>query len=139
MTVLCLHYSRTFHRNDPSSIYIASTLVLTMECLKMTINLIFLFVQTTGCCIKEMTILLNREVFGRPADTIQLALPSLLYIIQDNLIIFALSCLDAATYQVSLYSSYILTRSFFLIIVLIEIGNLPIAHSHHGIVCKIDS
>lgn len=43
---------------------------------------------------------LYREVIRRPADTFQLAVPAFLYIVQDNLIIYALAVLDAATYQV---------------------------------------
>lgn len=76
-----------------------STLVLTLEAIKLVMVLAFLIAQM-GFSVIKTTQVLYREVFGRPADTLQLAIPAVLYIIQDNLIIYALSCLDAATYQV---------------------------------------
>ena len=83
-----------------------------MEFFKMAMNLAFLAAQTTGWSLKALAELLHREVWCRKADTIQLVVPSLLYIVQDNLIIFALSCLDAATYQVT-YQLRILTTAMF--------------------------
>lgn len=106
-TVLCLHYSRT-HRpaesipsssKDGSGVYIVSTLVLSVELLKFIANIVLLFAQM-GCSFKVTGKLIYDQILIRPVDTSQLAIPGLLYIIQDNLTIFALTCLDAATFQV---------------------------------------
>ena len=72
-----------------------------MESIKLLMNLFMLIVLQMNFSISQTFKLLNQEVIGRPYDTIHLAVPSLLYIFQDNLIIFALSCLDAGTYQVN--------------------------------------
>lgn len=71
-----------------------------MEVIKIIIVLLSLIVQMNWS-IRQTVEKLYSEVFCRLSDTCQLAVPSALYIIQDNLIIYALSCLDAATYQVS--------------------------------------
>lgn len=107
MTVLCLHYSRARKKNNSSeqpdgnedSMYFVSSLVLTMESLKCVITLCFLTAQL-GCSVSKTAQVIHREVIRRPADTFQLAVPAFLYIVQDNLIIYALAVLDAATYQV---------------------------------------
>ena len=114
MAVLSLHYSRTHHQNDPSLIFIASTLVVTMECFKLVMNLAFLLtVHTNGWSPTAMVDLLYSEVWCQPANTFQMTVPiSLLYIVQDNLIIFDLTCLDAATFQVT-YQMRILTTAMF--------------------------
>ena len=71
-----------------------------MELIKLFMNLFMLIVFQMQGEVGKTFSLLHREVIGRPFDTIHLAVPSSLYILQDNLIIFALSCLDAGTYQV---------------------------------------
>lgn len=115
MAVLCLRYSRT-HKPDfsnnrllPNSddednkslspVYIVSVLVLSMETMKLFISFLILIIQLSGS-VQGTVNLLYREVVCRPADTALLAVPGLFYIIQDNLVIYALSSLDAPTYTV---------------------------------------
>ena len=85
---------------DTDTIYFVTALILTMESIKFIMNLLMLLVLQMKCSIGETLSLLYNEIIGRPYDTAFLAIPSSLYILQDNLIIFALSCLDAGTYQV---------------------------------------
>ena len=40
------------------------------------------------------------QVLGQPRETVLLAIPASLYVMQNNLLILALTNLDAATYQV---------------------------------------
>jgi len=117
MAVLCLRYSRT-HKPDfennridvttdadkGSSVYMASALVLTMETMKLLISFLILIIQLSGSVINTIQ-LLYREVVCRPSDTAMLAVPGLFYIIQDNLVIYALSSLDAPTYTVLYHHS----------------------------------
>ena len=44
---------------------------------------------------------MQREVFDKPSETLKVSVPAILYVVQNNLLFFALSKLDAATYQVS--------------------------------------
>lgn len=70
-----------------------------MEVLKYVITVCFLIAQL-GCSVSNTAQVLYREIIHRPVDTLQMALPALLYIAQDNLLIYSLEVLDAATYQV---------------------------------------
>ena len=111
MTIVSLRYSRT-NKNDvaaaatptePTVVYFVTALILTMETFKFAITLLmFIIVQMKGS-VGQALKLINQEVICRPYDTVQLAIPGSFYILQDNLIIFALSCLDAGTHQVVVY------------------------------------
>jgi UDP-sugar transporter A1/2/3 len=80
--------------------YVVSTLVLTMELIKLSIVLTLLMTVKLKFSVRKTFHLLYNEILCRPIDTFPLAVPSFLYVLQDNLIIYALSCVDAATYQV---------------------------------------
>lgn len=96
--VLTLHYSRTGSEGEP--LYIASTVVVLTELLKFVISFGIL------CYVNEMNVLkayklLEVELFDKPGETLILLVPSILYTIQNNLLILALTNLDAATFQVT--------------------------------------
>ena len=52
------------------------------------------------------------QVVGRPDDILRLAIPSVAYVLQNNLLYFALSNLAATPYQVA-YQSKTLTTAVF--------------------------
>lgn len=60
---------------------------------------------------------LRREVILNPVEVAMLAVPSVLYTLQNNLLYIALGNLDAATYQVC-YQLKILTTALFSVILL---------------------
>ena len=65
---------------------------------KYLLSLALLAVQTGP---KGMLGEFTSQVVRKPRETIRLALPASLYVLQNNLLILALTNLDAGTYQVS--------------------------------------
>ena len=78
-------------------LYISTTMVFFTEVGKYLLSLTLLAVQAgpLGMC-SEFT----RQVVKKPRETILLAIPASLYVLQNNLLILALTNLDAGTYQV---------------------------------------
>jgi UDP-sugar transporter A1/2/3 len=98
-TVLCLR-SSMINASSAENKYLVSTWVLTMELIKVFLIMALIVVTQTNFSLKETTVLVNSEILCRPLDALPLAVPSFLYVVQDNLIVYALSCVDATTYQV---------------------------------------
>ena len=99
MTVVSLRVSM-INASASKNKYVVSTMVLTMELIKLFIVLTLLITVKLRFSLRKTVQLLYNEILCRPIDTFPLAVPSFLYVLQDNLIIYALSCVDAATYQV---------------------------------------
>jgi UDP-sugar transporter A1/2/3 len=104
-TVLCMRASM-INASAANHKYLVSTLVLTMETIKITLITALIVVTESNFSVIEAAKLLHKEIVCRPLEALPLAVPSFLYVVQDNLIVFALSCVDATTYQVSLYQSW---------------------------------
>jgi len=111
--VLILRYSRTHNNGDQ---YTATTVVFLTECLKYLLCLLLLLWQKAGSVLAMLQDFRNEVIF-RPLDTIMLAIPASLYTLQNNLLILALTNLDAATYQVT-YQLKILTTAGFSVLLL---------------------
>jgi hypothetical protein len=110
--VLLMRYSRT---NQPADqpLYLASTAVFVMEVMKLVICCAVIAYQTNGKLLAE----LNTHILQSPMEIAKLSIPSFLYTVQNNLLYFALTNLDAATYQVC-YQLKILTTALFSAILL---------------------
>ncbi len=92
--VLFMRYSRTIS----GPLYASSTAVVVMEIVKLFTCLVVIAKDhPKGLC--GLASSLREEVFRQPIELIKLSVPSLLYTIQNNLLYFALSHLDAATFQ----------------------------------------
>ena len=104
--VLVLRYSRTINnvtRQDP---YLSSTAVFLSEVVKLFICF-FIVLKDSKFSPNVFWGVLYENVFSKPADTFKMAVPALLYTVQNNLLYLALSNLDAATYQVcNLFSTF---------------------------------
>ena len=119
VSVLAMRYSRKKIKGG-KELYIGTTLVLVAEILKLFFCLVLLLVQKSGS-LKQTFKVISNEVFFKPRETVKLVIPSSLYSLQNNLVLLALSSLDAATFQVNFMKSpfffHILgqTRGIFLI------------------------
>jgi|UniRef100_A0AC35GKZ3 UDP-sugar transporter A1/2/3 len=112
--VLTLRYSRTQVTDGPK--YLSSTAVVVSEIIKfITSGIMVLY--NNGWSYLRFRKELQREVFDKPAETLKVSVPAILYVVQNNLLFFALSKLDAATYQVT-YQLKILTTAFFFVTLL---------------------
>ncbi|KAL8581938.1 hypothetical protein ACOMHN_027920 [Nucella lapillus] len=111
LLILSMRWVRT--RSGP--LFVSSTAVLLAEVMK-----------TSACCLiilaQERSVVLwgrhlYKELLCRPWDFCKVAIPSLLFVIQNNLIFVAVSNLEAATFQVT-YQLKILTTAVFSVILL---------------------
>ncbi len=103
--VVFMSYSRSHQHGDSKILYASSTAVVTMEIMKF------------ACCIGVISLekksdrdvgggggglqkSIEENLLNQPEEIMRLAVPSVLYSIQNNLLYYALSHLDAATFQV---------------------------------------
>ena len=84
-----------------------------MEVMKLGICCCVIAYQSENTLFSE----LKTHVLESPIEIAKLSVPSFLYTVQNNLLYFALSNLDAATYQVC-YQLKILTTAVFSMILL---------------------
>uniref|UniRef100_A0A8C7AHA9 Solute carrier family 35 member A2 n=1 Tax=Neovison vison TaxID=452646 RepID=A0A8C7AHA9_NEOVI len=94
--ILSIRYARTL----PGDRFFATTAVVMAEVLKGLTCLLLLFAQKRGN-VKHLALFLHEAVLVRYVDTLKLAVPSLIYTLQNNLQYVAISNLPAATFQVS--------------------------------------
>ena len=98
LLALTMRLSRTV--TEPNEMYFASTAVLVCEVLKLSVSMVVLvFKESAGMSLLDV---LKRKVYADPFDVIRLLVPAGLYTVQNNLAYFAMTHLDAATYQVFL-------------------------------------
>ncbi|XP_076062688.1 UDP-galactose transporter [Oratosquilla oratoria] len=105
--VLVLRYSRT----ASSQHYVISTAVLLSEILKFLTSVLLLHADSEKVWSHTLRHIYE-EVILNILETIKMAIPACLYVIQNNLLFIALSNLEAATYQVT-YQLKILTTALF--------------------------
>ncbi|KAL1438529.1 hypothetical protein MTO96_047894 [Rhipicephalus appendiculatus] len=107
--VLLLRYSRT--QVVQGARYLSSSAVVCAEFLKI-ITCVAVLLWNNGFSVPALVLQLRNEVWRQPIETSKMLVPAGLYTIQNNLLFYALSLLDAATYQVT-YQLKILTTAMF--------------------------
>uniref|UniRef100_A0A8C9UUJ2 Solute carrier family 35 member A2 n=1 Tax=Spermophilus dauricus TaxID=99837 RepID=A0A8C9UUJ2_SPEDA len=110
--ILSIRYARTL----PGDRFFATTAVVMAEVLKGLTCLLLLFAQKRGN-VKNLVLFLHEAVLVQYVDTLKLAVPSLIYTLQNNLQYVAISNLPAATFQVT-YQLKILTTALFSVLML---------------------
>lgn len=112
--VLMMRYSRIVQKPG-QDMYIASTAVFLAELLKIVACLIVMYHQQGSW--QRFSSMVNREILGKPSETLKMLIPSGLYALQNNLLYVALSNLEAATFQVT-YQMKIMSTAVFSVVLL---------------------
>ncbi|CAJ0570111.1 unnamed protein product, partial [Mesorhabditis spiculigera] len=112
--VLILRYSRTQKNEGPR--YISSTAVVSAEVVKI-VTCVLVLLHNNKWRWSQFYGEVHRDCLVDVKETFKIAVPAFLYVVQNNLLFFALSKLDAATYQVS-YQLKLLTTAVFSVTML---------------------
>ncbi|KAL9541704.1 hypothetical protein MBANPS3_008966 [Mucor bainieri] len=112
--VLMMRYSRIVQKPG-QTMYIASTAVFLAEVLKIVACLIVMRHQQGTW--DKFSVMVRKEILGRPGETLKMLIPSGLYALQNNLLYVALSNLEAATFQVT-YQMKIMSTAVFSVVLL---------------------
>uniref|UniRef100_A0A8C9SUI5 Solute carrier family 35 member 2 n=1 Tax=Scleropages formosus TaxID=113540 RepID=A0A8C9SUI5_SCLFO len=110
--ILSIRYVRTL----PGDRFFATSAVVMAEVLKVLTCLVIILFQKRGN-VRDFIILLYDSIVIQYLDTLKLAVPSLIYTLQNNLQYVAISNLPAATFQVT-YQLKILTTALFSVLML---------------------
>ncbi|XP_056585502.1 UDP-galactose translocator [Triplophysa dalaica] len=110
--ILSIRYVRTL----PGDHFFTTSAVVMAEVLKVFTCLVIILIQQKGN-LKNFAMLLYNSLFVQYLDTLKLAVPSLIYTLQNNLQYVAISNLPAATFQVT-YQLKILTTALFSVLML---------------------
>ncbi|XP_011499789.1 PREDICTED: UDP-galactose translocator [Ceratosolen solmsi marchali] len=108
---LSMRYART----RAGDMFLSSTAVLMAEVVKLITCLFIVFIEEGS--FSKFVYAFDTTIIKQPKDTLKVCMPSLLYVIQNNLLYLSASNLDAATYQVT-YQLKILTTAFFAVVIL---------------------
>ncbi|XP_050088634.1 UDP-galactose translocator [Anopheles aquasalis] len=111
-----LGLSMRYGRTRPGDIFFSSTAVVMAELVKLITSLVLVYLEE-GKRFHQFRAALHQTIVKQPLDTLKISVPSMLYIIQNNLLYVSASHLDAATYQVS-YQLKILTTAVFAVLIL---------------------
>ncbi|KAH8409145.1 hypothetical protein KR009_009107, partial [Drosophila setifemur] len=111
-----LGLSMRYARTRPGEIFLSSTAVLMAEFVKL-VTCLFLVFNEEGKDAQKFARSLHKTIVANPVDTLKVCVPSLVYIVQNNLLYVSASHLDAATYQVT-YQLKILTTAMFAVVIL---------------------
>lgn len=112
IVALSMRYART----RPGDMFVSSTAVVMTEVTKLLVCLVFVYL-TESISWKHFVSILNNTIVKQPIDTLKVCIPSLVYLIQNNLVYVSTSNLDAATYQVT-YQLKIFTTAVFSVLIL---------------------
>ena len=93
--VLTMRYSR----NLAGDMYFSTTAVVATEMMKLVTCMTIILFQMNGR-VGAFVQYLYENIVLQPWDTLKLAVPSLIYTFQNNLLFVAVSNLSAATFQV---------------------------------------
>ncbi|KAF7987603.1 hypothetical protein HCN44_003466 [Aphidius gifuensis] len=110
-----LGLSMCYATSRPGPKFHVTTAVFMSEVVKCVTCLIIVYLETKS--LSKFITTLHVTIIQNPGDTAKVCVPSVVYIIQNNLLYTSSSNLDAATYQVT-YQLKILTTALFAVVIL---------------------
>eukprot|EP00545_Synedropsis_sp_CCMP1620_P009508 CAMPEP_0119013578 /NCGR_PEP_ID=MMETSP1176-20130426/8527_1 /TAXON_ID=265551 /ORGANISM="Synedropsis recta cf, Strain CCMP1620" /LENGTH=379 /DNA_ID=CAMNT_0006966679 /DNA_START=63 /DNA_END=1202 /DNA_ORIENTATION=- len=110
-TVLVGRYTRSSVPKD--ELFIVNHLVLVTEFAKLILACMLEFNATKGGLLRSI----KENIFDRPLDALKIAVPALLYLVQNTLLYVALSNLSAPLFQVT-YQAKLVTTAVVSVIML---------------------
>ncbi|KAG8225749.1 hypothetical protein J437_LFUL016101 [Ladona fulva] len=110
-----LGLSMRYARTRSGDMFLSSSAVLMAEVVKLVTCLVLVYYEEGN--LRNWYKSLYKTIVQQPFDTLRVCVPSLVYIIQNNLLYVSASHLDAATYQVT-YQLKILTTAMFSVVIL---------------------
>lgn len=111
-----LSLSMRYARTQKGDMFISSTAVVMSEVVKCVASLSLVYYYE-ALNVAHFGKLVYGTVVKQPVDTLKVCIPSIAYIIQNNLLYLAASHLDAATVQIT-YQLKILTTAIFAVCLL---------------------
>lgn len=111
LLILTMRYVRT----QEGDMFMATTAVIMAETFKVLASLSIILYQEGS--INRWAHHLIDNIVKQPMDCVKVSVPSIIYVLQNNLLYVAVSNLDAATYQVT-YQLKILTTAIFSVFML---------------------
>jgi len=113
LSVFVIRYSKA----QPEK-YLSSTAVVCSEILKLlTSSFIHIYLRSHEEKKGTYNFLkFFKELFGKESECLKVTIPAVLYLIQNNLIYYSVSKLDAATFQISYQMKLIMTAIFSVLI-----------------------
>ncbi|KAG4090274.1 nucleotide-sugar transporter [Neocallimastix lanati (nom. inval.)] len=114
LSLFVMRYSKTF----PDK-YLSSTAVVCSELCKLIISMFIHIIyrcKQLGSIKKYNCRMLIDELFGKESDCIKIMVPAVLYLIQNNLLYFSASKLDAATLQITSQMKLVVVAIFSVLI-----------------------
>lgn len=110
-----LGLSMRYARTRTGDMFLSSSAVFMSEVVKLLTCIVLVYYEEGN--MNKCIAALHNTIVKQPIDTLKICVPSLVYIIQNNLLYVSASHLDAATYQVT-YQLKILTTAMFTVIIL---------------------
>ena len=95
--ILVMRYATT----RAGEMFLKTSSVVMAEVFKFSFSLAVIFYTDAGLSVSRFAEHLNQNVVQQPLDCLKIAVPSVVYMLQNNLLYVAVSNLEAATYQVS--------------------------------------
>lgn len=121
--VLMIRHSRMKSSQDGGAVYVVSTAVVLAEVLKLVLNLVLELVFGANPQEDENVVSNIAAQIASP-EALKLAIPALLYVIQNNLLFVALGNLTVPVYQVTNQGKLLTTAAFSRLLLNKTISNM---------------